>query len=119
VDSALVSNKDSATSTPHVSLDRSNTLSSQDECKRIGLDDFELLHVIGQVLLLHAKPCCVLLSSHVETCCSLHSSHLETCHVFSSLDCSQGGFGKVYQARHKQSGDILAMKSMRKDTTLQ
>jgi serine/threonine protein kinase len=32
---------------------------------------------------------------------------------------AQGGFGKVYQARHKESGDILAMKSMRKDTTLQ
>jgi serine/threonine protein kinase len=31
----------------------------------------------------------------------------------------QGGFGKVYQARHRESGDILAVKSMRKDTTLQ
>ena len=31
----------------------------------------------------------------------------------------KGGFGKVYQARHKESGDILAVKSMRKDTTLQ
>ena len=31
----------------------------------------------------------------------------------------QGGFGKVYQALHKESGDVLAVKSMRKDTTLQ
>ena len=34
-------------------------------------------------------------------------------------DCMQGGFGKVYQALHKESGDVLAVKSMRKDTTLQ
>jgi hypothetical protein len=46
-------------------------------------------------------------------------SRADNNHKYFVYQLDQGGFGKVYQARHKESGDILAVKSMRKDTTLQ